>query len=275
MRHMGLIIALITILVRAEDILSQSGQREEEPVVKLKNHDPWEVVDWYVGAFIGFYEPIIARAYDDDCYSSLFTYGISAIWMSSYFDTGKELNSFLTWMSLLLPASLKIYDTYSVLDVCARQYIEIGKLLHFKDFRTDDELDGEEYLPELSKSEETGTNDEIEGDETKGRRVRQSDGGAGNAIKKFFIDVIAFVKDIIAHPAFKVVQMMITIAYQLISLSTGYVSSYYHFENGRVMGNAITSIFVEFDKWSSNPIIISTKPWERRYKSIEIEFTGI
>ena len=106
------------------------------------------MVDWYVGAFIGFYEPIIARAYDDDCYSSLFSYGIGAIWMSSYFDTGKELNSFLTWMSLLLPASLKVYDTYSVLDVCARQYIEIGNLLHFKDFRAEDELEGTEYLPE-------------------------------------------------------------------------------------------------------------------------------
>ena len=74
-----------------------------------------------MGAFIGFYEPLIARAYDNDCFASLFSYGISSIGMSSYFDTGKELKTFLNWMSLLLPSSLKVYDTYSTLNVCIRQ----------------------------------------------------------------------------------------------------------------------------------------------------------
>ena len=86
----------------------------------MKNHDAWEVIDWYMGALIGFYEPLIARAYDNDCYASLFRFGISSIRMSRYFDTGKELKTFINWTSLLLPTGLRVYDTYRALNVCIR-----------------------------------------------------------------------------------------------------------------------------------------------------------
>ena len=119
MRYMGLIIALTSLLVRAEDIVSQL---EEEPIVskRLINHDPWEVVDWYTGLFIGFYEPLIARAYDNDCYSALFGFGVNIIIHSSYFDTGKLLNTVKQWMGLLLPVILSFVDTYNVLSVCVK-----------------------------------------------------------------------------------------------------------------------------------------------------------
>ena len=68
----------------------------------------------------------------------------------------------------------------------------------------------------------------------------------------------------IEHPAFKAVQMMFVVAYNLYNVSGGFTSSFYYFENGRTLGKAITSIFVEFDKWAAESFINPTKPWVRR-----------
>ena len=106
------------------------------------------MIDWYIGFFIGTYEPLISRAYDNDCYASLFSYGISSISLSSYFDTGKELKNFLNWLSLLLPSSLKAYDTYKVINVCIRQTFAVGRAYNFRGYRSEDDLDEITYLPE-------------------------------------------------------------------------------------------------------------------------------
>ena len=83
-----------------------------------------------------------------------------------------------------------------------------------------------------------------------------------------FIDFIATaiykLKIFINHDAFKAVQMMFVVTFNLYNVSGAYVSSYYYFENGRMLGNAISTIFCEFDFWSDRSLITPTKPWVRR-----------
>ena len=69
--------------------------------------------------------------------------------------------------------------------------------------------------------------------------------------------------------------MMLTIGLNIVLMYSKYVSSFYAFQNGLNMGKAVTAIFVEFDKWAEKPIIRATKPWERRQKALEIEYTSI
>ena len=69
--------------------------------------------------------------------------------------------------------------------------------------------------------------------------------------------------------------MMLTIGLNIVLMYSKYVSSFYAFQNGLNMGKAVTSIFVEFDKWAEKPIIRAVKPWERRLNAFEIEYTGI
>jgi len=90
-------------------------------VVGLKNYHPWEITDWYAGVIIGFYEPLISRAYDHDCFSAMFVWGVSIIPMHTYFDKGFPLKTFVDWISLLLPIAIKVYDTYDASDRCVNQ----------------------------------------------------------------------------------------------------------------------------------------------------------
>ena len=86
-----------------------------------------------------------------------------------------------------------------------------------------------------------------------------------NVIAVFFAGLIFDIKNIVDHPAFKVVHMMFVVAFNLFGVHSGYTSSFYYFENGMSLGKALTGTFTEFDKWSKNKsIIVPTKPWIRR-----------
>ena len=263
------------------------GSQPAAPKVRFQNRDPWEVVDWYAGAIIGVYEPLITRAYDADCFSALFSWGLAMIPTHQYFDKETPLKTFGNWLGLLLPWSITAYDTYAVTAACVSQLREIKLIYffdrrpHFPDFAT--EVLGPAFVQSSSvgrtgvdmnaQVEEVGLTHRV-GDDAQGKARMQvgqlavqspSVGGeAGNVLVRFFAKMVYKLKIFINHPAFKAVQMMFVVTFNLYNVAGGFTSSFYYFDNGRQLGKAISAIFCEFDLWSEQGLITPTKPWVRR-----------
>ena len=96
-----------------------SNEHRESPIVEAHFPvDPWGISDWVLGVTMGVYGPLTARARGDDCFSAWYTWGVSSIELSNFFNKAFDINSYSDWLGLFIKLLFYGYDTYNVPAIC-------------------------------------------------------------------------------------------------------------------------------------------------------------
>ena len=94
-------------------------------VLAAPHHFPqrsgWEWYDFFQGVAIGWYPPMITKVHDDDCFSNFFSYGVSLISFSAYFDKEFDIYDWKTWLTFIADLGVHGLSSYGTFSTCAKQ----------------------------------------------------------------------------------------------------------------------------------------------------------
>ena len=94
-------------------------------VIAEPSHFPrtngWGWYDFFQGMAIGWYPPMVTKVHDNDCWSNFFSYGVSMISFSAYFDKEFDVKNWKGWISLIADLGIHGLSTYTTVDTCVKQ----------------------------------------------------------------------------------------------------------------------------------------------------------
>ena len=112
---------VFTALVLAVSNAAEAAEGETKEAVIRDTSFPetgWGITDWALGVFIGVYGPLNARAREDDCFSAWYTWGVSTVELSDFFNKRFDNSFWRDYLELIIKLGQYGYETYLVPAIC-------------------------------------------------------------------------------------------------------------------------------------------------------------